>query len=236
MKLHRANRTSILLAALLVASALVAPQPASADTQVTQRPIMEFVAAQGTFDIGFLIVPPVPNFFGWTEPTSPLRLSIDYAGLADVTCGRIAGTTFAGQVKERALADGRAEVSVELFTMDAITWVADGPSFATSPVVFGVRWEDAAGDCTFSGTPALGSSLMKVKFINPAPGAALPDLVQLIVAPLPGQELAAISIHAEATGTLADGTPAIAKANEQARVRDGELVFAAENVIVEPLP
>jgi hypothetical protein len=236
MKLESTNRIQILLAALAVAALVVAPQPAVADN-VTERPIMEFVSAQGTFDIGFLVVPPVPNFFGWSDPASSLGLSVDSAGLADSTCGRVAGTTFAGTVKERALADGRAEVAVELYTMNAITWVVDGFDFGNGPVIFGVRWsEDGNGDCVLDGTPALGSSLMKVKFINPQPGAPLPDLVQLVIAPLPGQELRALSIHSEAIGTLADGTPARAKANEVAKVKNGALQFAVEKVIIEPLP
>ena len=51
------------------------------------------------------------------------------------------------------------------------------------------------------GTPALGSSLLKVTLINLAPGAPLPDLIQLVAAPEPGQELLAMSIHAEAATT-----------------------------------
>ena len=237
MNVLNINRTQTLLAALLVVSAVaIAPQPAVA-ANVTERAIMEFVTAQGTLDIGFLIVPPVPNFIGWTDPNAALSLSVDYAGLADATCGRVAGTTFAGTVKEKALADGRAEVSVELYTMNAITWVVDGFSFANDPVVFGVRWaEDADGDCVLSGTPTLGTALMKVKFINTQPGAPLPDLVEVIFLPQPGQELLSLSIHTEAIGELADGTPARAKANEVAKVKNGELQFAVEKVIVEPLP
>jgi hypothetical protein len=217
---------------LLVCGALIAsPHRVFAGAKVTERPIAEFVSAQGTFDLGVLFVPPVPNFFGWTDPDSGLGPSIDYAGLANETCDNVAGTTFAGRVKEKLLADGRAEVTVELFTMDAMTWVAEGFDLANDPVIFGVRWEDAGGECVLNGTPVLGSSTLKMTFINTAPGAPLPDLIQLVAAPEPGQELLALSIHAEAIGESAR-----AEANQVVKLKHGELRFLVENVSLEPLP
>jgi hypothetical protein len=222
---------------LLVFSALLGTSRQSiAAGQVTTRPILDFVNAQGTFDLGFLIVPPVPNFLGTSDPVAGLSMSIDYAGLADETCGGVAGTTFAGSVKEKLLPDGRAEVTVELLTSDAIAWVVDGFDFANDPVIFGVRWEDKEGNCVINGTPVLGNSMLKLTLINTAPGAPLPDLIQLAVAPEPGQELLAISLHAEAIGELADGTLARAETHQVAKVKDGELRFTVENVLVEPLP
>ena len=128
----------------------------------------------GTFDLGVLFVPPVPNFLGSSDPVAGLSMSIDYAGLADKTCGNVAGTTFAGRVKEKLLPGGRAEVSVNLLTMDAIAWVVNGFDFANDPVIFGVRWEDVGGSCVFNGTPVLGNSMLKVTFIDAAPGAPSP--------------------------------------------------------------
>jgi hypothetical protein len=194
------------------------------------------VDAQGTFDIGFLFVPPVPNFLGSGDPVSGLSMSIDYAGLADETCGNVAGTTFAGTVKEKLLPDGRAEVMVELLTTDAIAWVVNGTDFANDPVIFGVRWEVVRRRCVFNGTPVLGNSRLTVTFINTAPDAPLPDLIQLLVEPETGQELLAISLHAEAVGELADGTPARAETHQVANGKGGELRFSVENVFVEPLP
>ncbi len=231
-----------LAALLLVFSALVGtPQQGVAAGAVTRRPISDFVDAQGTFDLGFLFVPPVPNFLGSSDPVAGLGMSIDYAGLADKTCDNVADTTFAGTVKEKLLPDGRAEVSVELLTMDAIAWVVSvsnppEPDFANDPVIFGVRWENVGGDCVFSGTPVLGNSMLKVTFINTAPGAPLPDLIQLLAAPEPGQELRAISINAEVVGELADGTPARAETHQVAKVKGGVLRFSVESVFVEPLP
>jgi hypothetical protein len=220
---------------LLVCGALAGiPQAALAGATVTERPVADFVEAQGTFDLGVLFLPPVPNFFSFVDPNSGLNLSIDYAGLANATCNGVAGTTFAGRIKERALPDGRAEVTVELFTMDAMTFVAVG-DIVSGPVIFGVRWQDAGGGCVLNGTPVLGSSMLKMTFINTAPGAPLPDLIQLVVAPEPGQELQAFSVHAQATSESA-GRLVRAEANQVARLKRGELRFSVENVSVKPLP
>jgi hypothetical protein len=62
--------------------------------------------------------------------------------------------------------------------------------------------------------PALGESFLQLRFINAKPGAPLPDLLQLLFAPGPGQEPPSfISLTAHADGTLRqafgvpDGTP-----------------------------
>jgi hypothetical protein len=201
---------------------------------------MDFVDAQGTFDVGFLIIPPVPNFLGASDPDAGLSMSVDYAGLADAACDGIAGTRFRGIVQEKPLKDGRAEVYVELKTFDAITWVIDGFDFANDPVIFDTRWEEVKrgrnrGDCFFPGPLALGDSLLQVRFINPEPGAPLSDLIQLFFFPAEGQEVLSLALEAEAVGLLTDNTPALATTKQLARQMDGELVFTVEKVTVEPL-
>src|SRR6476646_6860959 len=133
MKIQTLNHTRILrqlatpLGGLLVLCELAAaPQQAIAAGRVTERPIADFVKAQGTFDFGLLFVPPVPNFLGESDPASGLSMSVDYAGLADKACEGVAGTQYTGKIKEKALADGRAQVNVELLTLDAISWLVDG--------------------------------------------------------------------------------------------------------------
>jgi len=239
-----------LLAWLVAGSALAGePQPAGAvryagETQLRvpdcegERPISDFLEAQGTFDVGGLLLPPVPNFVAWTDPVSKLGLSIDYAGLADEACGGVARTRFTGRVCERPMFDGRYEVTVDLYTLGAITWVVDGFEFARDPVIFGVRWrQNDEGSCGLHGSLALGTSMLQVRFINTGAGAALPDLLQLVVAPERGQELTGLSLHAEATGELADGTPARAAAHQVLALNSrGELEFVVENVVVGKLP
>jgi len=243
MTIQTLNHTRILrrfatpLAGLLVFSVLAAtPQQAVAADRATERPIADFVNAQGTFDFGFLFVPPVPNFLGWTDSASGLSLSIDYAGLADKACHGVAGTKYTGKVKEKRLADGRAEVTVELLTLDAITWVVNGFDFANDPVIFGVRWRDDGGDCVMDASPALGNSMLTVTFINTSPGAPLPDLIQVFAEPKPGQEVLALSIRATAIGTLPDGRWARAETHQHAKLKDGELSFDVETISVKPLP
>lgn len=160
--------------------------PANAQTVI--RDINEFVDAQGTFDLGFLFVPPVKNFIGWCTSTGNRCASVDYAGLSEEPLGvNAVGTTFSGTVVEQKLPDGRAEVRVLLHTQNALTYGINGEGgvdFADSPLLFGHRVFDIlAGQ-----TPALGSSFLEVVFINTAPGAPLPDLLQLAIAPLEGQE------------------------------------------------
>lgn len=222
-------------------------QPAS----VSMRSIDEFVAAQGTYclDDGMggclLFVPPLENFLGFSDPKDAISMSVDYAGIAerwiqDQSGGAISfGTMFAGTVRERPLGDGRAEVQVVLHTRNALSWAVDGFDF-NGPLTFGYRAPDVlAGGVT----PALGSSLMKFTFINTAPGAPLPDLMQLVFVPEPGQELVSVIFEAVAEGELraasgyAEGSPGRGIVSEtglfmtgfHGAVGDG---FPAENIVL----
>jgi hypothetical protein len=178
------------------------------------RPIEDFVAAQGTycFDDGaggcVLFVPPVANFFGTFAARDGRLGSVDYAGLADgLQCpgGHVTDfdTTFSGAVTERRLRDGRAEVTVNLVTKNALAWAVDDPlatfDYANGPLAFGYRACDVppAGQ-----SHALANSFVQVVFINTAPGAPLPDMLQLFVDPLPGQEPVILSFHQSAAGAL----------------------------------
>ena len=69
-----------------------------------QRPIEDFIDSQGEYCIDdgmggcFLIVPPVANFIGWSDPTAMLLASFDYAGLADECAGGTFGTEMSGSI------------------------------------------------------------------------------------------------------------------------------------------
>ena len=187
-----------------------------------QRPIEEFVDAQGTFCIDdggggcFLFVPPAENFFGWGDPAKGICAAFDYAGLANEaivagTGGAVdLGTTTSGSVTERPLADGRAEVHVVLHTKNANTFGQSACNdFNTDPLTFGSR----PADVIAGADAALGNGTFHIRFISPAPGAPLPDLLQLAFSPEEGQELLMLSIYYTAFGTLhsasgfAEGTP-----------------------------
>ena len=155
-----------------------------------------------------LFVPPIANFIGNQDPDTARSASVDYAGLADYWAGGAFGTTFSGTVTERPLADGRAWVEVSLSTDNALTWVADGFDF-NGPLLFGSRAPEAADGAD----SALGRSHYAVKFINTAPGADLPDLIQLAFFPEAAQELISLKNNNQASGPLAaifgvaEGTP-----------------------------
>jgi len=196
------------------AAGLALPRSRSA-WAATQRPIEDFLGAQGTTSMFF---PPVPDYVGWTvQPTFERFALVDYAGLAAAFLSENyavnLGTSVSGSARERPLADGRAEVSVFLSTSNALAWASevDVDDFANSPLLFGAR----AGDVAGGAQAALGSSRLKAVFTNTAPGALLPDLVAAFIlgGAAPGQELRSLSFHAEAAGPLhadfdvPEGTP-----------------------------
>jgi hypothetical protein len=193
---------SLLSTALLLLSALAA-------AQTTQRPIQDFLSTQGTYCFPdgsgscVIFVPGIANFLGWGDGKSAssahlILASVDYAGLANRSIearspGFSLGTTFSGSVVERALADGRAAVTVMLLTKNALSFAAED-DFVTGKLLFGNR----AVDVLAGAAPALGDSKFQIAFINTAPGAPLPDLIQLFFAPASGQELSVYSFSAEA--------------------------------------
>ena len=223
--------------------------------QAVQRPIEEFVAAQGTFCVDdgmggcLLFVPPAENFIGWGDPARGICSAFDYAGLANEaivanTGGAVdLGTTTSGSVTERPLPDGRAEVQVVLHTRNANTFGQSACNdFNTDTLTFGHR----PADVIAGADAALGNGTFHVKFTNPAPGAPLPDVLQLFFAPLEGQEVLMLSIHYTAFGKLhspsgfAEGTPGRLTCTQtgiffsgfHGAVGDG---FPAESIILQPV-
>ena len=57
-------------------------------------------------------------------------------------------------------------------------------------------------DVVYGATQALANSLVHVRFINPAPGAPLPDLVQLVNFGVPHTDLDFLAFTVSATGPL----------------------------------
>jgi hypothetical protein len=182
--------------------------------KVTHRPISDFVDRQGTFCIPdgnngcLLFVPPVANFIGWGDPQREVASSVDYAGLAnkylrEASGGRVdLGTTTTGTIIERALPDGRANVSVTLHTINALSWAALTPDFPAGSPIFGVKVDGVLG----GETPALARVEFRVTFTNTAPGAPLPDFIQLFFDPAPGTALGVYSFQASGSGLFCDGS------------------------------
>lgn len=228
MKRQKTLFIGVITAALLVPILAVDAKP---PTAASIRPVEDFVERQGTFCISalgesyetqivdgnfvgncstgappILFVPPTANFIGTGDAEQNRVASIDYAGLADYWSGGQFGTNFSGSVMERPLADGRAHVKVILRTENALTWVVEGDDYTADALLFGNR----APDVVAGAEPALGSSSLELDFINTAPGADLPDLLQLAALPEPGQQLLSLKIGNKAKGPLTElfGVPA----------------------------
>jgi hypothetical protein len=183
-----------------------------ADAATVQRPLSDFLSAQGTFcfpdGMGgcLVILAPVPNYLVLTNAANTIAAQVDYAGVANRWAGGAFGTQVSGTVTERSLSDGRAQVDVTLQTTHALAIAAlIGPG----PLLFG----HYAADVLAGADAAFGTSSVHFSFINTAPGAPLPDLEQLLFFPASGQQFIEYAFQATAMGTLRsafgvpDGTP-----------------------------
>ena len=208
----------------------------------TARPLGDFLASQGASST---FVPPVPDYAGWVDGEFVTFALVDYPGLAagwieDATGGAESlGTEVRGKVVERAAPDGRAVVRVRLVTSRALSWAfliadvdfSDPLFFLTTPLAFGARAQDVVGGAT----PSLGKAHFDVTFTNSAPGAPLPDLVQLLNAPLPGQLPVTFSFRSRTCGTTPDGTAARLTIDQVCSDTGSGQVCAAAVVEIAPL-
>jgi hypothetical protein len=142
---------------------------------------------------------PLSNFIGFGEPIGPRgdyfslfrNGSLDYNGTTAAYLASHSGpkinTIVTGSVKEIPLQDGRARVTVKVHTENALTFaytitlddlLADPFYFLHAPLDFGYRASDLLAHPGL--TPALGSSDFVMTFYNPAPGAPIPDMVDLV--------------------------------------------------------
>jgi hypothetical protein len=230
---------SLSLAALCVVLAF--PLVAQAGGGWEKRPLDDFLGAQGTTSV---FVPPVPDYVGWVDADFITFALVDYAGLANAfieseTGGaQSLGTRVRGTVRERAKPDGRAEVRVQLETRNALSWAfliedvdfSDPLFFLNTPLSFGARAQDVVGA---GAEPALGRVEFDLTFMNSAPGAPLPDLVQLINAPEPGQTPLMFSFRAQACGAKPDGTPARLRIRQVCSITGSDQVCTTEIVEIQ---
>lgn len=202
------------------------------------RPIEDFLNAQGQTS---MFVPPVPDYTGWVDPDFITFALIDYAGLANAFIeteseGEISlNTRVDGTIIEHVQSDGKAEISVSLFTSKALAWafmIADWCGeypFRDTPLAFGAR----AQDVLEGAKPALAQTSFHVTFMNRAPGEELPDLVQLLNDPKPWQLPLKFNFSAIAKGKDAEGRPAVLRVEqvcETLKVGKGQ---TCSNAIVE---
>jgi hypothetical protein len=215
-------RNSAVIIALVVAVLLSATAASAQPGTATTRPIEEFVAAQGTYCVELPdgscldIFRGVPDLVFWGIPGFPRSAYVDFAGHTEAYLaahgGPPLGTEIHGKIVERLLADGRAAVHVVLKVDNTLAWVTEEANAWTikdATLLFGNR----AADVLAGEQPGLCDAHFEVKFINTAPGAPMPDLIQLLFRTEPGQEPKFVSVHCHATGPLReafgveDGTP-----------------------------
>jgi hypothetical protein len=167
----------------------VTTQPLKVTTQpskVTFRPLSDFLDAQGTQDMFF---PPVRDYVGWIDNPITTFALVDYAGLANDYLRKRhinLGTRVHGFVIQSELADGRAQIVVALFTTNALGFAQSfaaltnndtrGPDYLNTPTIFGNKAQDVARGAE----AAVGQSTFVITFSISRPGAALPDLVEVL--------------------------------------------------------
>lgn len=173
----------------VVAAALIAftlpsiTQAAQECVDVNIRPLGDFLDTQGGY-VSFF--PPVPDYVGWAGSDFQTFALVDYAGLAAAYLleeGVDLGTEVRGLVAECELLDGTARVNVALVTQNAMAFaqdigalVASGFDFAGTETIFGNKAVDVAG----GSSAAVGSAEVYVSFHIEAPGAPLPDLLDVL--------------------------------------------------------
>lgn len=196
------RRTITFLCAFGLASVIAAPLIARAVSE--QRPISDFLAVQ------------LNTVATWCTQADALPnrcVAFDAFGKRAEAWGLDLGTTFAGSVMVRELADGTAHVSVVLRTKNALCWGGQWDE------VLG-RYVDAFGYNAMlvsAGNPAsLGDGLTKLEFTMPSPDAPLPNYGQLMYIGDPDYPLLSANTEISCKGVLRigsgypDGTPGAA--------------------------
>ena len=194
--------------------------------RTTHRPISDFVERQGVYcalpeNAGG---PFCPNLFpgldviSWFDPDPERNLcaAVDYPGIADrylraASGGAVSlGTSFDGTVRERELNDGRAEVTVNLRTDNALAFVQSCTGAPFSPSLMGAFPSEVLAGAV----PLLATAHLSLTFIAPAPGLPLPAIIQVYAAEPETYELVKFSFHAQAVGALtaASGYPEVTRA------------------------
>lgn len=208
-------------------------------SQVTTRPLSDFLNAQGTTSRFF---PPVEDMLGWTDgPLINFGL-VDYAGLANAyiekTTGTSLGTEVSGTVTECARDDGTALISVDLNTENALGFaqsvqalIDNHFNFLQTPTIFGAKAQDVVAGAA----PALGSVQFHTTFIIKHPGDSLPDIRIAFQDNRPDVRPITLDFRSTTVGTLPDGTGARLRIRQVAATNEvGDLIFTIETVDINP--
>jgi hypothetical protein len=215
--------------------------------------LSDWLEAQGN-EVTFF--PPIGDYAGWASlpprgtdlPCTTFAL-VDYAGVADRYLQDLydisLGTQVIGNVIERRRPDGKAVVTVDTWTTNALGFAQDcrdlvdtSFDFAGTPTIFGNK----AVDVAFGATPALGPVKLRASFVVQAPGSPLPDFVTVVFNACDFVPVN-FSFDSLTNGTRPDGTKAVLRvlqtgALTKQQCERGETlpVFGVEMVEIKDLP
>lgn len=213
---------------------------------VNNRPLSDFLDAQGTENDPPMFFPPVPDYVGWAgdfagvcgEPGTFQGTFglVDYAGLANEFImnngGQSLRTKIKGQVKECVLADGSARITVNISTSKGLGFAQsidalcqNGFDFANTPTNFGNKALDV-----LNGAPAaVGQVTFKTSFTVDNPGDELPDFLNVAF----GNEYAPATLYFRSRTFAArpGGSPTFMRVLQKATVAPGaDWVYTVEEV------
>lgn len=211
---------------------------------VTNRPLSDFLSAQGTLNDPPAFFPPVKDYVGWVDGGVEVFALVDYAGLANASIksatGVSLGTNVVGYVKECGLADGKTLVTVGIFTTRALGFAQtvealdqNGFDFGGTPAFFGVK----AADVRRPGAAAAGPASLTATFAIEEPGGLLPDMVDVLYNNPAGYAPLSFSFTSstfgDCTGDARRGRKARLDVHQAGATDDaGIMVYTAEKVEV----
>ena len=211
------------------------------EQECRNRPLDDFLKAQGKLNNPPQFFPPVRDYVGWVDAVNPATklpttfALVDYAGLADKyiqkRTGGSLGTKLNGSIVECKQASGKTQVSVALFALNALAFAqsisdlaANNFDFNSTPPIFGTKAK--AANAT---NAAVGSAILLTTFSIAKPGANLPDFLDVVNNPVYAP--VSLSFAATATGKCADGRNARLDVHQAASTDDhGALAFFFEYV------
>lgn len=195
---------------------------ASASGGVVQRSLEEFLAAQGTLcapgggtnadgtPSGCVsLLPWIADMVAFCDDPNEAGLAVcmvlDYAGIANRQLGDRASTRYSGSIRERVLPDGRALLSINLHTRNAVTFAvlvdyAHPETDVTAPPILGHQLPALLADPSLE--PTYGDINFRIDLVMPEPGMPLPDLVEIFHAEPGGIEVIHMTVTASAVGPL----------------------------------
>jgi len=233
------NVVIALVAVLAVLFSMVGVAGAQGGKDCTTRPLSDFLNAQGTLNDPPQFFPPVKDYVGWVDGNFITFALVDYAGLANeyikAETGHSLGTKAMGTVLQCELADGRAEITVVLHTTNALGFAqsiadlaANNFDFLNTPTIFGAKAQDVVNGAA----AATGPVTLVTTFSISAPGAPLPDFLDVVNNPA-NYAPVTLNFTSATIGMCPNGGRAVLRVHEMASTNDqNELIYSQEMVAI----